>query len=49
MVVLDRDYLTVPVDEIRDTKPTMTIVNGEPVFQRQVESPAVPKRVTSDH
>jgi predicted amidohydrolase YtcJ len=32
MVVLDRDYLTVPVDEIRDIKPTMTIVNGKPVF-----------------
>lgn len=33
MVVLDRDYLTVPVDEIRDLKPTMTIVSGKPVYK----------------
>ncbi|MGB0582578.1 MAG: amidohydrolase [Limisphaerales bacterium] len=35
MVVLDRDYLTVPVDEIRDIKPTMTIVNGKPIFNAE--------------
>ena len=28
MVVLDRDYLTVPPDEIRDIRPVATIVNG---------------------
>jgi len=32
MVVLDRDYLTVPVGEIRDIKPVMTIVGGELVY-----------------
>lgn len=29
LVVLDRDYLTVPVDEIRAIEPTMTIIGGE--------------------
>lgn len=28
MVVLDRDYLTIPADEIRDIEPLMTIVGG---------------------
>lgn len=28
LVVLDRDYLTVPVDEIRDIKPVATMVGG---------------------
>lgn len=32
MVVLDRDYMTVPVGEIRDIKPVMTIVGGETVY-----------------
>jgi len=35
MVVLDRDYLTVPVDEIRDIKPVMTIVGGRLVYLAQ--------------
>lgn len=29
MVVLDRDYLTVPEDEIRDIKPAASIVAGK--------------------
>ena len=32
MLVLDRDYLSVPVDEIKDIRPIATIVNGEIVF-----------------
>jgi predicted amidohydrolase YtcJ len=32
LVVLDRDYLTVPVDEIRDIRPAMTIVGGKIVY-----------------
>jgi len=32
LVVLDRDYMTVPADEIFDIKPTMTMVGGEVVF-----------------
>ena len=35
MVVLDRDYLTVPVDEIRDIEPVMTIVGGRLVYLGQ--------------
>ena len=32
MLVLDRDYLSVPVDEIKDIRPVATIVGGEIVF-----------------
>ena len=32
LVVLDRDYLTVPVDQIKDIKPVMTIVGGRVVY-----------------
>lgn len=32
MLVLDRDYMSVPVDEIRDIKPVATIVGGELVW-----------------
>lgn len=33
LVVLDRDYLTVPADQIKDIKPTMTIVGGRIVYE----------------
>ena len=33
LVVLDRDYLTVPVDDIRYIKPVMTVVGGQVVYQ----------------
>ncbi len=32
MLVLDRDYLTVPADEIRDIRPVATIVGGQVVW-----------------
>jgi len=32
LLVLDRDYLTVPDDEIRDIKPAATIVGGQVVY-----------------
>jgi predicted amidohydrolase YtcJ len=32
LVVLDRDYLTVPVDEIADIKPVLTMVGGKAVY-----------------
>ena len=32
LVILDRDYLTCPEDEIREIKPLMTIVGGKVVF-----------------
>jgi predicted amidohydrolase YtcJ len=33
LVVLDRDYLTVPVDELRDLKPVLTVVGGRVVYE----------------
>jgi predicted amidohydrolase YtcJ len=32
LVVLDRDYLTIPADQIKDISPTMTMVGGRVVF-----------------
>jgi predicted amidohydrolase YtcJ len=32
LVVLDRDYLTVPADQIKDIKPVMTLVGGRVVY-----------------
>jgi predicted amidohydrolase YtcJ len=29
LVVLDKDYLTIPADEIKDIQPTMTMVGGK--------------------
>jgi predicted amidohydrolase YtcJ len=34
LVVLDRDYLTVPADQIKDIKPVMTVVGGKVVFEK---------------
>jgi predicted amidohydrolase YtcJ len=34
MVVIDRDYLTVAEDQIREIQPTMTILEGKIVYQR---------------
>ena len=34
LVVLDRDYLTVPADQIKDLKPVMTVVGGKIVRRR---------------
>ncbi len=33
LVVLDRDYLETPVDEVRDIRPVMTMVGGEIVYE----------------
>ena len=32
LVVLDRDYLEIPVDEVRDIQPVLTMVAGEIVY-----------------
>jgi hypothetical protein len=32
LVVLDRDYLTIPADQIRSIKPVMTMVGGRIVY-----------------
>jgi predicted amidohydrolase YtcJ len=36
LVVLDRDYLTVPADQIKDIKPVMTVVGGRIVYDESV-------------
>jgi predicted amidohydrolase YtcJ len=33
LVVLDRDYLTVPMDEVREIQPVLTMTGGEIVFR----------------
>jgi hypothetical protein len=33
LLVLDRDYLTVPADEIKDVRPVMTMVGGKVVYE----------------
>jgi predicted amidohydrolase YtcJ len=35
MVVLDRDYLTIPAEQIKDIKPVMTLVGGRVVFDAE--------------
>lgn len=34
LVVLDRDYMTIPVDDILSIRPVLTMVNGKVVYQR---------------
>jgi predicted amidohydrolase YtcJ len=38
LVVTDRDYLTVPADQIKDIKPVMTMVGGKVVFDAAAET-----------
>jgi predicted amidohydrolase YtcJ len=40
LVVLDRDYLTIPADQIKDIKPLMTMVGGRIVYD--ATSPTAP-------
>jgi predicted amidohydrolase YtcJ len=35
LVVIDRDYLTVPADEIKDIKPVLTMVGGRVVYDAE--------------
>jgi predicted amidohydrolase YtcJ len=39
LVVTDRDYLTVPADQIKDIKPMLTMVGGRVVYDAAAESP----------
>jgi hypothetical protein len=39
-VVLDRDYLTVPADQIKNIKPVMTMVGGRIVYDANVATQA---------
>jgi predicted amidohydrolase YtcJ len=36
LVVLDRDYLTIPADQIKDIKPVLTMVGGKIVYEAAV-------------
>jgi predicted amidohydrolase YtcJ len=40
LLVLDRDYLTVPADQIRNIKPVMTMVGGRIVYDATLSAPA---------
>jgi predicted amidohydrolase YtcJ len=42
-VITDRDYLTVPADQIKDIKPVLTMVGGRTVFDAAAESPTATK------
>jgi predicted amidohydrolase YtcJ len=46
LVVLDRDYLTIPADQIKDIKPVMTMVGGRIVYDAGAEGPS-PKATTA--
>jgi predicted amidohydrolase YtcJ len=35
LVVIDRDYLTCPEEQIKDIQPVMTILNGRVVYRAQ--------------
>jgi len=43
LVVLDRDYLTIPADQIKDIKPTLTMVGGRIVYDSAAQ-PSVASR-----
>ena len=49
LVVLDRDYLTIPTDQIKEIAPVMTIVDGRVVYdaraQREARAPTPPDQV----
>ena len=44
LVVLDRDYLTIPADQIKDIKPVMTMVGGRVVYDAGTLRPRRPDR-----
>ena len=35
LLVLDRDYMTVPADQIKDIKPVITMVGGRIVYEKK--------------
>lgn len=37
LVVIDRDYLTIPADQIKDITPVMTVVGGRVVYEKREE------------
>jgi predicted amidohydrolase YtcJ len=45
LVILDRDYLTIPADQIKDIKPVMTVVGGRIAYDA---GPVVTRRLQAD-
>jgi hypothetical protein len=43
LLVLDRDYLTAPADQIKDIKPLITMVGGRIVYDAQTQTSAMAK------
>ena len=39
LLVLDRDYMTVPAEQIKDIKPLLTMVNGKVVYEVAGQKP----------
>ena len=39
LLVLDRDYLTIPADQIKDIKPVLTMVGGRVVYEAEPQPP----------
>jgi predicted amidohydrolase YtcJ len=37
MIVLDRDYMTIPTDEIRDIRPVKTLIGGKTVYDFETD------------
>lgn len=37
LLILDRDYLTVPASEIKDIKPVLTMVGGKVVYEAKIQ------------
>jgi predicted amidohydrolase YtcJ len=44
LVVMDRDYLTVPADQIKDIKPTLTMVGGRVVYDAAAPATTTARR-----
>jgi predicted amidohydrolase YtcJ len=43
LVVMDRDYLTVPAEQIKDIKPVMTMVGGRVVYDAAAQPLKAPR------
>ncbi len=43
LLVLDRDYLTIPADQIKDVKPVMTMVGGRIVYDAGTQTSQLAK------